>query len=90
MAEKKTITAENQWSETIDISAGYFSVSVQGTFVGTVTVQKTYDQGTNWYDVNTFTAPGEYVGLEGEGSQFRIGAKTGEYSSGTIYVRMGG
>ena len=89
MAVTKTITAQNTYSDTIAISADLFSVSVQGTFTATVTLQKTYDGGTNWYDVETFTSAGEWWGTEPEGSIYRIGVKTGEYTIGTIYTRIG-
>jgi hypothetical protein len=89
MSITKEITAQNTYSDSIDISADYFSVSVQGSFTATVTLQKSYDGGTTWHDVDTFTSAGEYVGLEGEGAKYRIGVKTGEYTIGTINVRIG-
>ncbi len=89
MSVSATIIAQNTFSNSIDIPAGYFSVSVQGTFVGTITLQKTYDGGFVWYDVDTFSIAGENVGLEPEGAKYRIGVKTGGFTSGIIYVRLG-
>ena len=88
MSVTKDITTENDFSDPLMVCAGYFSISVQGTFVGKVTLQKTYDE-TNWRDVEVFTSSGEHYGLEPEGSKYRIGIKTGDYNSGSVKVRLG-
>ena len=84
----ETITAQNTYTDSIDIPADYFSVSVQGTFVATVTLQRSFNGGTTWYDVDTFTSAGEYIGQEPEGCKYRIGVKTGEFTSGSVTVRL--
>lgn len=84
----KDISAQNTYSDALEIPADHFSVSVQGTFTATVTLQKSYD-GSTWYDVDTFTSAGEWVGHEPEGCRYRIGVKTGEYTVGTINTRIG-
>jgi len=83
-----TITADDTWT-TPARNEGYFNLSIQGTFVATVTVQRTYD-GSTWYDVDTFTSPTEEVGFDPEDRLYRIGVKSGEFTSGTINIRFGG
>lgn len=89
MANKvtKTIDGADQWSDIISIPSGNFSMSVLGTFVGTITVQRTFD-GTNWGDCGTFTAPQENTGYEGAGADYRIGAKALEWTSGSAEVLL--
>lgn len=83
----KSITAQNTWSDAMQIN-GWFNVSISGTFVATVTVQRSTDN-TNWRDVNTFTASFEGTGMEPEVMWYRIGVKTGAFTSGTVDVRLG-
>ena len=85
---RSSLTAENTWTDTIDIPADNFSLSVWGTFVATISVQKTFDGGTTWLAVEDFTTPGEYIGTEPEGSKYRVGIKTGYYTSGTVELRL--
>ena len=82
-----TIIAENTWTGVLDVAAGFFSLSIKGTFVATVTVQRTYD-GTNWGDVGTFTGQTEQTGQEGSGAKYRAGVKTGDFTSGTIEILL--
>lgn len=82
-----SITAENTFSDAAKLE-GYFNLSISGTFVATVTVQRSPDNST-WYDVDTFTAPAEEVGFEPEFMWYRVGVKTGGFTSGTVVVRLG-
>lgn len=50
---------------------GDFNFSLTGTWVGTITVQRSFDGGTTWRDVETFTSNAERVGLEPEGATYR-------------------
>jgi len=88
----ETITAQNTFSDTTFFDGG-FNLSVSGTFAnGTIlTVQRSTD-GSTWYDVDTFTASGEFVGFEPEPSMaYRAGVKTGEFGSGSsVIIRFGG
>jgi hypothetical protein len=83
----KAISAENTFSDVVNLE-GYFNISISGTFVATVTVQRSYD-GITWHDVDSWTAPSEEVGFDPEFRQYRIGVKTGGYTSGTVNVRIG-
>lgn len=72
------------------IVAGQFDISISGTWVGTVTIQRSFDGGTTWVDVATFTSNVETTGIEpgGGGLPWRIGMKNGAYTSGTAVVRL--
>ena len=86
----KTVTAENQMSDPVKLS-GYFNLSISGTWAGTVTVQRSFDLGDTWHDVDTFTSNTEEYGLEPEHSNvvyYRIGIKTGNYGSGSAVLRL--
>jgi len=64
-----------------------FDVSIRGTFVAKLTVQRSKDQSV-WRDVETFEAPVEKVGISGSAWYFRVGVKTGDYTSGTAIVEI--
>lgn len=66
-----------------------FNISIQGTFVGTVTIQRcAYDAdpftNSNWYDVDTYTTTAEENGYTGGKSYYRIGMKNGAFTSGSV------
>lgn len=82
-----SISAQNTFTTPVKLN-GYFNVSISGTFVATVTVQRSID-GVTWMDVDNWTAPSEDVGLEPEVMWYRVGVKTGDYVSGTAEVRLG-
>ena len=88
------ISAANTWTEPLNVrgpvkgSAG-FNVSVWGTFIATVTLQRSFDGGTTWLEVNSWTAPVEARDEEPEGALYRIGVDAGDYTSGTVNVRLG-
>jgi hypothetical protein len=86
----KSITAQNTFSDDITVQ-GYFNISVTGIAGGTeVTVQKISGvDGTNYTDVDSFTADVETYGFEAERKTYRIGVKTGDFGSGTCKVRIG-
>jgi len=83
----KAISAQNTFSDALALR-GDFSLSIAGTFSGTVTVQRSFDAGSSWADVDTFTSTYEGNGYEGVGAQYRAGIKTGEYTSGTATVTL--
>ena len=91
MAQKlrtRSIIAENLFPDAAELT-GYFNVSISGTWDATVTAQRSFDEGSTWYDVATWTANTQEYGLEPErGVQYRIGIKTGEFTSGQADVRL--
>jgi len=87
-----SIAAENTFSNSIK-SAGQRSgeqdiaVSISGTFVATVTPQRSLDDGATFVDLDTtYTAAAEINIVPARGVLYRIGVKTGDYTSGTIEV----
>jgi hypothetical protein len=84
----KTISAQNTFTDGV-LTEGYFNISISGTFSATVFVQRSTDN-TNWFDVDSFTAPVEQYGFDPEYMYYRIGVKTGGYTSGSIVCRIGG
>lgn len=82
-----SITAQDTFTTPVRLE-GYLNVSISGTFSATVTVQRSIDNAT-WMDVDTWTAPTEDCGFEPELMWYRIGVKTGGYTSGTAVVRLG-
>ena len=53
----------------------------------TVTVQRSWN-GTDWFDVDTFTSNYEGVGFDAEEVFYRVGVKTGDFTSGTVVLRL--
>lgn len=84
----KTITGENSFTDPVKL-AGFFNLSISGTFVATLTVQRSFDNQVTWLDVDTFTAPTEDYGMEPEVCWYRAGVKTGDFTSGSLVVRLG-
>jgi hypothetical protein len=82
-----SIDAEDTFTDSVNLE-GYFNISISGTFVATVFVQRSINNST-WVDVNSFTTPYEGVGFDPEFMWYRIGIKTGGYTSGTAVVRIG-
>lgn len=83
----KSISAQNTWTDPVQLQ-GFFNIGISGTFVATVTVQRSIDNST-WFDTDTFTSPSQDWGLEPEVMWYRIGVPTGGYTSGTVVVRIG-
>ena len=83
----KDITAENTFSDMINVM-GNFDLSIAGTFVATVTVQRSFDAGSSWADVDDFTAPIETAGFDPVSCNYRAGVKTGNFTSGTVTVTI--
>ena len=84
----KTITGANQMT-TPAVLTGYFNLSISGTWAGTVTVQRSFDKGDTWYDVDTWIANTQEYGLEPERDiYYRAGMKSDGYTSGECVVRL--
>ena len=84
----RSIDNENLFTDAVEI-VSYFNISISGIWEGTVTAQRSFDGGSTWYDVATWTANTQEYGLEPErGVQYRIGIKTGEFVSGQADVRL--
>jgi len=84
----KSIGVQNIFSDWLFVK-GYFNWSLWGTWVGTVTLQRTFDGGSTQLDVTTSAANTESIKHEPEGAYYRFGIKTGDYTSGTLQGRIG-
>jgi len=80
--------AQNTFSDPIQI-VGSFDISISGTFVATLTAQRSED-GTTWRDVKAYTASAEEVGYDPILTYYRVGVKTGNYTSGTVVASING
>lgn len=84
----KSITAENTFSDSISIR-GKFNIGLSGTWVATVFLQRSFDNGSTWLDVKSYTANIQETGDEPEsGVIYRVGVKTGGFTSGTVVARI--
>jgi hypothetical protein len=82
------IIAQNTFTSPVLVQGGeIFDVTISGTFVATVTVQRSKDS-VAWVDVESFTAPVEKAGVSGSAWYFRVGVKTGAYTSGTVVADL--
>lgn len=68
--------------------SGYLSISLSGTWAGTMTVQRSFDSGVTWVDVISYTANTEKALREEEiGVLYKL--KMTLYTSGTAIARLG-
>lgn len=90
MAVKNTISADDTYSDSLQMGAEDFNISIWGQFVGTVTLQRSFDSGVSWHDVQHFREETESWAHEPEGGDsYRLGFKAGDYISGSAVVRLG-
>ena len=87
-ATTKTLYAQNTFTDAVHI-IGDFNLSISGTFVATVTVQRSTD-GTVWRDVVAFTTESEVVRYDPMKNFYRAGIKTGGYTSGSATIQING
>ena len=83
------LTGADQFTDAIGI-VGDISLTISGTFTGNIVVQRSFDEGSTWHNVDTFTAVTEEVGFEPALCQYRVGVKAGESWSGTATVGLHG
>jgi hypothetical protein len=66
-----------------------FNLSVSGTWAGTVTLQRSFNNGSTWMDVYSTTGNVETVVDNVEsGVLWRLGIKSGNFTSGTAVCRL--
>lgn len=92
-AVSASLTAQNTFTDWMAAPnatdrGGLFDVSISGTFVATVTLQRKRVQTANGtaVDIKTYTAPVEETGEQGGTWWVRAGIKTGDFTSGTIVI----
>lgn len=92
--EEKTISAQDTYTDWFFISSQNnlppttVDLSISGTFVATVTLQRKFSVNGDIEDVDTFTEADETYFTVSSNSYYRIGVKTGEYTSGDISIKM--
>lgn len=100
MAVNATITAVDSFTDWISPrlqktlsgpQQGELNLSIWGTsWSGTVTLQRTFDNGTTVLSVETFTEDSEQVVVDTEaGVKYRLGVTSASSISGTVNVRLG-
>ena len=70
--------------------SGNFQLHIGTGLTGTLTLQRSPDNGVTWYDVATFTAatdPDQVVYCLPK-NIYRIGCKAGEFTSGSAVCRL--
>ena len=83
----KSITASGVYTDKVLIKA-HGTVRISGTFVGTVELQRSDDNGGSWVDTgDTWTAGGVFPFTDYTNKHYRIG--TSAYTSGTINLWLG-
>jgi len=84
-----TISAQNQWTDPISLGkGGYATLSINSLSDSTVTLQRKID-GTNWRDVDTWTADAEEDYYASESQDIRLGVATGDYGTDSPVLRVG-
>lgn len=89
-AVEATIDAAGEFTEPTEFDARRsFNLSVSGSFVATVVLQRSFDNGATWHDVWSTSEPAQ-KGVENFEPDvlWRVGCKAGQYSSGTVNVRL--
>lgn len=69
----------------------YFTINISGTWVATVTLERSFDEGTSWENATTFSSNITTTfddNLDNQVVRYRIGTKSGEYTSGTASVAL--
>lgn len=91
----QSISAENTFSSHIRVAGisgqRAFSVIISGTFTATVTLQYSVAEPGTWVDAASYTIPTSTSyndGLDNQIIYYRIGVKSGNYTSGTISVSL--
>lgn len=91
------VSAENNFTSSIRVtgvdSTRQFSIERAGTWVGTVTLQRSIGEEGNWEDVSgrTYTTNGTVSyddGLDNQIIYYRLGIKTDDYTSGTAELAL--
>jgi len=96
MITEKILGGPNQWSDEVGIF-GKFTLTIWGNpdpedlWSATVTVQRWNSVDERWEDTQDFTAVGLYNGLEVVQSRkvrYRVGIKAGNWTSGSLKVKL--
>ena len=76
-------------SAAVQLPAGdNLDFSIGGTFVGTIDLERSYDKGTTWGVVNSYTAPTE-VAIEPSNGLYQYRLNCSAYTSGSATYFLG-
>lgn len=91
----KSISTANIFTDTVEVtgadSARVINIVVTGTFSATWHLQRSFDGGSSWLDVTsgtTATSTSFNDGLTNAIVLYRLGVKTGNYTSGTLLCSL--
>ena len=90
-----SIAAANTFTNTIEVTGTgeqrRIAITLTGTWSATVTLQRSVGVTGNWVDVSTFTTNQSITyadALDNQSVFYRIGIKTGQYTSGTVTATL--
>jgi hypothetical protein len=84
---KQSVTGDtNQSTAGISFLGSAVVIVKSASFVGTVTLQVSADNGTSYTDVTTYTSETVEAITAGGGLTWRLICKTGEYTSGSCQM----
>lgn len=91
----QAVSAENVFTDYIIVqgvgSVRTFVINITGTWTATITLQRSFDEGASWSDVNNYTSNITTTindSLDNQIVRYRIGIKTGNYTSGTANLSL--
>lgn len=91
----QTVSAQNTFTGDIKVTAEgagrALGLTITGTWAGTVTLQRSFGVSGNWVDVATYTVNASTTlddTLDNQIVYYRLGIKTGNYTSGTATVQL--
>jgi len=90
LTEETSASGSNQYTDAIQVDAGEDIIAqINGTWVGSATLQRSLDVGLTWLDYNTFTINTAVSFTEAQDEVFyRLGIKIGDYTSGTAELAL--
>lgn len=99
-----SLAGENQFTDSVrvaglsnlnegdpEVSSRAIGITVVDTFSATVTLQRSLDDAASWIDIRTYTVPtaeGYDDGLDNQIAHYRLGIKTGDYTSGSASATL--
>jgi hypothetical protein len=91
-SEKKsaTISAQDTFTSSLYLDTGESLImSLTGTWSATATLQRSFDNGVTWLDYYEVTGNTSLEITENDDNvYYRLGVKTGNYTSGTLYASI--
>lgn len=90
-----TVSAQDTWTDPIRVTGidngRVFSVVITGTWVATVTLQRSVGEPGDWTDVTTYTTNQSTTyddTLDNQIVYYRLGVKTGGFTSGPVTAQL--